>query len=215
MQSRGCRAKLSTLLCTFRLTADNVFILWRPRMFAACRRHYLASCELAADLAREWDRSDNPSSPSLSVSLFFLLSLRGASYLRSSFSLVPLLYFARHNLLASDAIRRGNVLKSRLGGPAVWHTSPDENLKGTTREKRHLTRVKDSPRLAVCLQCSLRTSFFAFFLSLLFFFLSGARLSTLGFCAAPADPSLRRGLDITSNGAHLMRFLFSSSKYIA
>lgn len=36
----GCpRAKLSTLLCAFRLTTDNVFILW-PGMFTACQLHY-------------------------------------------------------------------------------------------------------------------------------------------------------------------------------
>lgn len=152
-------------------------------------------------------------SPSLRLSFSFFHLRR--LYLRSPFSLlVPSLHFARRNLLTSDTIRCENVLESRLEDPL--HGIPDENLKGTTRRDTRLasrglaSARRLSPVLSSYILLRLLLSF-----SFFFFFLSGARLSTLGFCAAPVDPSLRRGLDTTSNDAHLVRFLFSSTKYVA
>lgn len=153
-------------------------------------------------------------SPSLRLSFSFFHLRR--LYLRSPFSLlVPSLHFARRNLPTSDTIRCENVLESRLED--LLHGIPDENLKGTTRRDTRLASrgLASARRLSPVLSSYILLRLLLSFSFLFFFFLSGARLSTPGFCAAPVDPSLRRGLDTTSNDAHLVRFLFSSTKYVA
>lgn len=125
-------------------------------MFAAYW-YYLASCELAADLVREWDRSDNFSS------LSFSLSLCGACM----FELHPLschYYTLVVNFLTSDAIRHRNVLKSKLENLCIVYLTEKLNKN---YEKRHSTRIKNLPRFDVF---QVFSSYI--FLCLLFLFLS-------------------------------------------